>query len=94
MRKKPVLWWYLTVAAIALLCLLGLLANYILSQEKANELVFKLKEVSAFDVIEQEDSFVRGQRSDCSDESAAEVKAYPGFKSDKPLYGSVKFGVE
>ncbi len=52
--------------------------------------VFNLKEVSAFE--RGGDSFMRGQSSECKDQPFPEVKAYPAFKSGKPVYGSVRFG--
>ena len=61
------------------------------SEAKTKELVFKLDEVSAFKVIGQSASFVRGQRGECSSEPDMSVKAWPAFKSDKQLYGSVWF---
>ncbi len=54
--------------------------------------VFHLREVSAFEVANKFPSFKAGVRSPCSNAPDPNVTAYPEFKSDKPLYGSVSFG--
>jgi len=65
------------------------------SKEKTKEIVFSLDEISAFEVGEQLlHEFVRGQRGDYGEQPEAEVKVYPAFKSDKPVYGSVRFASE
>ncbi len=51
---------------------------------------FKLREISVFEV--SEGNFLRGQMGPCGNVSESEVKAYPVFKSQKPIYGSVRFG--
>ena len=58
------------------------------SDEK--EQTFTLREVSVFD--QGADNFIRGQFGPCREKPFTEVKAYPRFKSAKPLYGSVSFG--
>ncbi len=56
---------------------------------------FELEEVSVFDLPDGvRRSFVRGLRVVLKEEPDEEVKVYPGFESDKPLYGSVAFGAE
>lgn len=59
-------------------------------QAPAQEEVFKLREVSVFDLSER--SFLRGQAGQCTDSPSEEVKHYPAFKSAKPIFGMVKFG--
>jgi hypothetical protein len=54
--------------------------------------VFKLRQVSLFDNANSE--FERGQSGECGDEPSAGVKAYPDFKSAKPIYGTVRFGAK
>lgn len=62
------------------------------SKKEAQELVFNLDEISVFELDrESRREFTRGQRGECGEEPGAEVKAYPAFKSDKPIYGSVRF---
>ena len=50
---------------------------------------FKLREVSAFEY--GQNSFLRGQTGECDDKPSPKVKAYPAFKSKKPIYGSIHF---
>jgi hypothetical protein len=52
---------------------------------------FKLEEVSAFKVVKQVEDFVRGQLATTSNEPNPDVKTYPAFKSEKPIYGTVQF---
>ena len=54
--------------------------------------VFKLRPVSVFDVGKDKDNFLRGQICRCQDKPFAEVKNYPAFASQAPIFGSVKFG--
>jgi len=56
--------------------------------------VFRLRRVSAFDLIEQAPAFGRGQRGLCSDIPDANVAVYPAFRSTQPVYGAVRFGSE
>lgn len=51
--------------------------------------VFKLREVSVFKA--GNDNFLRGQMCRCQDKPFAEVKHYPVFASQTPIFGSVKF---
>ena len=63
------------------------------SEEQVKELVFDMDEVSVFDVIGTSQTFFRGQSGSCYDKPRmADVAKYPRFKSDKPLYGSIRFG--
>jgi hypothetical protein len=50
---------------------------------------FKLREVSAFEYGQE--GFLRGQTGECQDKPFAQVKAYPAFASQKPIYGSIHF---
>jgi hypothetical protein len=61
-------------------------------KQKNGEYVACLKEVSAFQIGEE--SFIRGQVCICDKEPDSDVKAYPALKSDKPLYGSIRFAQE
>ncbi len=94
MREKTISCRFLILSSLVLLCLL-LMVNALGCKEKAEELVFKLDEISAFEIDEQiRGSFVRGQFGDCGEQPNADVRAYPAFKSGKPLYGSVRFASE
>ncbi|MBN1362787.1 MAG: hypothetical protein JW993_19470 [Sedimentisphaerales bacterium] len=55
-------------------------------------LVFDLEEASAVDLAKLKSAFRTGLRCLCSEAADAEVTAYPVFASQKPLYGSVRFG--
>ena len=59
----------------------------------SEEVVFELREISAFGKGENESyHLTRGQLAQCSETPDKEVKAYPKLKSKHPLYGKVKFG--
>ncbi len=60
------------------------------SAETGNGQIFKLREIPVFDSGEQ--NFLRGQSAPCGRIASREVKLYPEFKSEKPIYGSVRFG--
>jgi hypothetical protein len=51
---------------------------------------FKLREVSVFEP--GKDNFLRGQMCRCQDKPFSEVKHYPAFTSQAPIFGSVRFG--
>jgi hypothetical protein len=71
---------------------LGLLALGLAGPARAastNDAVFPLREVSAFE--EGGSAFTQGQQGPCQDKPFPEVKAYPHFTSQKPVYGSVLF---
>jgi hypothetical protein len=77
----------------------GLIILYLLAVtafgKKFEPTVFNLERISAFDVEENLlGRFVRGQFAKCEDKPIADVSAYPAFKSEKPLYGTVWFGGE
>ncbi len=93
MRVKTPSFSLLNTGFLILLCLLAVTAFG--ENEKAEELVFNLEEISAFDIDEGiAGRFVRGHVSGCEKEPQADVGTYPNFKSDKPLYGSVLFANE
>ncbi|MFC1782038.1 hypothetical protein ACFL02_00455 [Planctomycetota bacterium] len=62
-----------------------------------NEVVGQLKEISAFEVARDYGNlradFNRGQMGDCSREKIGEDLNYPKFSSEKPIYGTVPFGM-
>ena len=94
MIEKTIFSRFLTLSSLVLLCLL-LVANAFGNKEKTEGLMFNLDEVSAFEIDEQiRWRFVRGQLGDCGEQPNADVRAYPAFKSGKPLYGSVRFASE
>lgn len=94
MREKTISCRFLTASSLVLLCLL-MVANAFGDEEKTEELVFNLDEISTFEIDEQLlGRFVRGQFGNCSEQSVADVRAYPAFKSGKPFYGSVRFACE
>ncbi len=91
MRTKADCWRFITTAGLIILCFLVVTAF----GKKTEPLVFNLQEISAFDVEKNLlGRFVRGQIAECKDQPIADVHAYPDFKSDKPLYGSVWFAGE
>src|SRR5271157_3544642 len=51
---------------------------------------FKLREVSVF--AGSKEPFIRGQMCRCQDKPFPEVKSYPVFASQAPLFGAVRFG--
>jgi len=64
-------------------------------KENTEKLVFNLDEISTFEIDENLlHQFVRGQLGDCGEQPVADVRTYPAFKSDKPLYGSVRLAGE
>ncbi|MCP4611091.1 MAG: hypothetical protein GY845_20470 [Planctomycetes bacterium] len=75
---------------LILLCLSA--ATAFGEKEKTEQLEFNLEEISAFSIDEKLlHDFVRGKVSACVEQAEAEIEAYPDFKSDKPLYGSIWF---
>jgi len=58
--------------------------------ETSNNGTYKLREVSVFDA--GKDHFIRGQMCRCQDKPCPEVKNYPAFVSQVPIFGSVRFG--
>ncbi len=63
---------------------------------KINEVadgVFALKEVNLIEILEpKEQQRIRGQSGTCRSKPYEDVKTYPSFVSEKPLYGMVYFG--
>lgn len=80
--------------SLAFLILMVLMLGRMVMAEQVGgkERVFVLDEVSVFHT--GHDTFARGQSCPCSTEPHPQVKVYPAFKSDKPLYGSVWFAAE
>jgi hypothetical protein len=74
-----------------LVALLSLLANGPRAAA-SNPQVFKLAETSVFS--SGKDNFLRGQRAQSQDKPFAEVRQYPAFASQKPIYGSVRFAAD
>lgn len=92
MRRRAILSRFLTVGSFILLYLS--VAATFGNNEKTGDLVFGLEEVSAFELDKQllnSNRFIRGKFGECSEQPGIEVFAYPAFKSDKPIYGSVRF---
>jgi len=94
MRERTIPWKFTGVASIILSCLL-LMVFLHGCKHKTEDRISKLKEISAFRVDEKLlHKFVRGQLSICGEQPESEVRIYPAFKSDKPLYGSIRFAGE
>jgi hypothetical protein len=74
---------------LALLCL-SMAASLFAATGGEKEETVKLREVSVFE--QGQDAFLAGQSGTCNEKPNSEVKAYPKFRSAKPIYGSVKFG--
>lgn len=82
------------VAFIALLFSEAALAGVAAEQVEIAEAVFEMQEVSATATVHTDwlGFQVRpGQETLCRTEPDPEVRAYPPFKSDRPLYGQVSF---
>ncbi|MBN1362785.1 MAG: hypothetical protein JW993_19460 [Sedimentisphaerales bacterium] len=63
------------------------------SSPPADAAAFELKEISTFDAPEVLRSrLLVGAYCECQTEADKNVEAYPSFKSDKPLYGSLQVG--
>ena len=91
MKIKAEFWKLLTTAGLIILCLLVVTAFGM----KARQLEFNLEEISAFDVEKNLlGRFIRGQLATCEEKPISDVRFYPAFKSDKPIYGSVRFANE
>jgi hypothetical protein len=56
---------------------------------QVKEFAFGMQEVTVFDVASVSRDFIRGQTTICNDRRGG--GKYPVFKSDKPLYGSIRF---
>ncbi len=82
---------FLIPTCLTLLSLL-LIGFIYYSKYKTTDRTFNLRKISAFKVDEKLlNHFVRGQQSQCNDQPDSEVRIYPTFQSDKPLYGSIRF---
>jgi hypothetical protein len=75
---------------VAGLVVCGLTFWYLGTGEANHNGTFKLRKVSAFDA--GKGHFIRGQVCRCQDKPFAEVKNYPAFTSQMPIFGSVRFG--
>jgi hypothetical protein len=90
MRTKAECWKFLTTVGLIILCVL--VVTVFGKKKKAEQLAFNLEEISAFDIDEQiAGRFINGKPAKCEDQPLANVRSYPVFKSDKPLYGSIWF---
>ena len=90
MKDNRVLYALQYRGCFALLCL-ALMVSLTGCKREPEELVFELDEVSAFEVPKELHwDFVSGQAADCNERPDPNVKKYPAFKSDKPLYGSIQ----
>ncbi len=80
------------IALGLLVCgLIGIgLAFQIGRSETSSNGTYKLREVSVFDP--GKNNFLRGQMCRCQDKPFSEVKNYPAFVSQVPIFGSVRFG--
>ena len=93
MRGKVFFSRFSRYSSIMLICLLMMLLACGCKQK--DESVSKLKDVSVFKLNKPLlQKFVRGQVCQCSEKPDASVKVYAVFKSQKPLYGSVRFAGE
>ena len=68
----------------------GLALQFPASGETGQNETFKLREVSVFST--DKEGFLRGQMCRCQDKPFSEVKQYPAFVSQVPIFGSVRFG--
>lgn len=99
MRKKAELVRFVTAVATVAVFFVCLPINVAFGQQElagqkgSGELVFELEEVSVFDVNKVSVRFTSGHRIACELKADPNVK-YPAFKSDKPLYGLVRFDME
>ncbi len=66
------------------------LACRVLGAGESGSNTFKLREVSVFG--SDQNNFLRGQMCRCQDKPFSEVKNYPAFVSQAPIFGSVRFG--
>ena len=66
------------------------LACRVLGAGESASNTFKLREVSVFG--SDQNNFLRGQMCRCQDKPFSEVKSYPTFVSQAPIFGSVRFG--
>ena len=90
MRGKVFFSGFSRYSSIMLICLLVMLLAFGCKQK--DESVSRLKDVSVFKLDQPLlQNFVRGQVCQCGEEPDASVKVHAGFKSEKPLYGSVRF---
>lgn len=93
MRGRTFFWRSQIAGRLLLFCLLVIVLECGCKQK--DESVSKLKDVSVFTLGKPlRQKFVRGQLCQCSEKPDTSVKVYAIFKSQKPLYGSVRFAGE
>jgi hypothetical protein len=68
---------------------LGLGTTLFAADEGDKDITVKLRDVSVFEL--GQDELLRGQSGVCTEKPFPDVKAYPKFKSSKPVYGLVMF---
>ena len=89
MRGITIPWKFPSVGNAILFCLL-LMVIWTGCEQKPQDQVVEMKEISAFDVPEELHwDFCRGQSIQCSGHPDPNVSAYPNFASNKPLFGSI-----
>ena len=75
------------------LCVVLLFLGWVSAVVVADGQAFDLAEISAFEVPQSvRRSFIMGQRAMYGEDPNEEVRTYPSFASEKPLYGTVVFG--
>ena len=83
----------LVMSSLLLFCLLLIVLECGCKRKDGS--ISRLKNVSVFELEKPlHQKFVRGHVCQCSEEPDVSVKAYAVFKSQKPLYGSVRFAGE
>jgi hypothetical protein len=69
---------------------IGLTFQILGTGENNHNGTYKLREVAVFDA--GKNNFLRGQMCRCQDKPFPEVKNYPAFTSQAPVFGSIRFG--
>ena len=75
----------LAMAIFLVVCL-----SQVASAVQQEAVTFELQEVSAFALAEESSAFGIGHRGDCADRPETDGTTYPPFKSEEPIYGSVR----
>ena len=76
----------LFVCGLAIFCLVFQIGR----GETSRNGTYKLREVSVFESTQNR--FLRGQMCRCQDKPFKEVRNYPAFASQTPIFGSIRFG--
>lgn len=96
--KEELISWRMPITGVVALMYSFVLSIAVFGGETGQQperFVFELEEVSAFELDNRVVlSFINGKRCYCTEKPADEVKVYPVFKTDKPLYGFVEFWSE